>query len=52
MSGPVRLAVAVDRCIGLGQCGLREPEVFRLADRPATPRVVEGPPRGRGRAAG
>ena len=51
MSGPVRLAVDGDRCIGIGQCELLEPEVFRLDDETAISRVVDGATLGRERAA-
>ena len=38
MSDPVRLIVDVDRCIGIGQCELLEPEVFELGDEDAISR--------------
>ena len=41
MSGLVRLIVDEDRCIGIGQCELLEPEVFRLGDEDAISRVVD-----------
>ena len=37
----VRLAVDEDRCIGIGQCELLEPGVFRLGDEDAISRVVD-----------
>ncbi len=42
MSDPVRLIVDVDRCIGIGQCELLEPEVFELGDEDAISRVAAG----------
>ncbi|MCH2421590.1 MAG: ferredoxin [Acidimicrobiales bacterium] len=45
----VSLIVDEDRCIGIGQCELLEPEVFQLGDEDAISRVVEssGLPRAR-----
>ena len=46
MSAPdeerVLMAVDEDRCIGIGQCELLEPDVFRLGDEDAISRVVDG----------
>lgn len=36
------LIVDEDRCIGIGQCELLEPEVFQLGDEDAISRVVDG----------
>ena len=38
----VSLIVDEDRCIGIGQCELLEPEVFQLGDEDAISRVVDG----------
>jgi len=51
VSGPVRLMVDVDRCIGIGQCELLEPTVFRLDDETAISRVADGATLDRARAA-
>ncbi|HJP24531.1 MAG: ferredoxin [Acidimicrobiales bacterium] len=37
----VSLIVDEDRCIGIGQCELLEPEVFQLGDEDAISRVVD-----------
>ncbi|MDP6869021.1 MAG: ferredoxin [Acidimicrobiales bacterium] len=37
----VSLIVDEDRCIGVGQCELLEPEVFQLGDEDAISRVVD-----------
>ncbi len=57
MSGPdgtggerVSMAVDEDRCIGIGQCELLEPDVFRLGDEDAISRVVDGADLPRARA--
>ncbi len=42
MSDLVRLTVDVDRCIGIGQCELLEPDVFHLGEEDAISRVVDG----------
>ncbi len=42
MSDLVRLTVVVDRCIGIGQCELLEPDVFHLGEEDAISRVVDG----------
>ena len=36
----VRLVVDAERCIGIGQCEMLEPEVFRLDDETAISAVV------------
>jgi len=54
MSAPdeerVSMAVDEDRCIGIGQCELLEPDVFRLGDEDAISRVVGGVDLARSRA--
>lgn len=46
MSAPgderVSMVVDEDTCIGIGQCELLEPDVFRLGDEDAISRVVDG----------
>ena len=44
------MAVDEDRCIGIGQCELLEPDVFRLGDEDAISRVVDGVDLARSRA--
>ena len=51
MSGAVHLTVALDRCIGIGQCEMLEPEVFRLDDEDGISRVADGATLDRARAA-
>ena len=38
----VSLIVDEDRCIGIGQCELLEPEVFQCGDEDASSRGVDG----------
>lgn len=47
----VKVTVDEDRCIGIGQCELLEPDVFQLGDEDAISRVVEGSDLSRSRAA-
>ena len=51
MSGAVHLKVDLDRCIGIGQCEMLEPEVFRLDDEDGSSRVADGATLDRARAA-
>ena len=51
MSGAVHLTVDLDRCIGIGQCEMLEPEVFRLDDEDGISRVADGATLDRARAA-
>ncbi|MEC8998900.1 MAG: ferredoxin [Actinomycetota bacterium] len=46
----VSMAVDEDRCIGIGQCELLEPDVFHLGDEDAISRVAGGADLSRSRA--
>ncbi len=50
MNNLVQLTVDEDRCIGIGQCELLEPEVFCLSDEDTISRVVDGAALDRARA--
>jgi len=51
VSGAVHLTVDLDRCIGIGQCEMLEPQVFRLDDEDGIARVADGATLDRTRAA-
>lgn len=50
MSDTVRLTFDVEKCIGVGQCELLEPDVFRLDDDEGTAVVIGDPELPRDRA--
>jgi ferredoxin len=43
MTGQTRLCLDVSRCVGVGQCELLEPEIFRVADDTGTSTVISAP---------
>jgi len=43
MTGQARLCLDVTRCVGVGQCELLEPEIFRVADDTGTATIVSEP---------
>ena len=43
MTGQTRLCLDVTRCVGVGQCELLEPEIFRVADDTGTATIVSEP---------
>ena len=43
MTGQTRLCLDVSRCVGVGQCELLEPEIFRVADDTGTAAIVSEP---------
>ena len=43
MTDPMRLRVDAGLCIGVGQCELLEPEIFRLDDNTGTSTVISAP---------
>ena len=43
MTDPMRLRVDAGLCIGVGQCELLEPEIFRVDDDTGTSTIVSAP---------
>jgi len=43
MTGQTRLCLDVSRCVGVGQCELLEPELFRVDDDNGTATIVNEP---------
>ena len=43
MTGQTRLCLDASRCVGVGQCELLEPEIFRVDDDNGTATIVSEP---------